>query len=444
MFRCLVGTGTESTPGARAGEAAKLVSQFVGDLCVVALASEDRRRFGPFAVESRDPRMTAAMREAVDQAEPERAAWPLAGRALISGVPVVIDRIRPGELEGVVNPAMDRYLADFGLSAIAFVPMRASDGSVRGIVGMGRGPGRPAYTPEELDAVQLIADGAADEGAPGGLLTMLLRRDDLERGLRGVERRFRTLVERLPAIVYEAEPGAEGQWLYVSGFVETLLGYTPAEWREDPHLWSACVHDEDREAVLAAEERLSARGADRDRVPHARARRQRGVGPRRVLAGDRRGRAADGRGPADGHHRPQGGRGAPPAPRRPRRAHQPAQPPPLPRGARAGDRGDAARDALERGDDHRRRRLQVRQRLARPPGGRRPDPDRRPHARRDGCAPATRSRASAATSSPACCAGPAPRRPRPSPRSCSGRCATSASPPARRRCASRPAPASPR
>ena len=135
--------------------------------------------------------------------------------------------------------------------------MRLPGGGVSGVIGMGRGPGRPSYTPEELEAAQLIADGAAEEGGPG-LLTLLLRRDDLERELHDAERRFRTLVERLPAIVYEAEPGADGQWLYVSGFVENLLGFTPEEWRADPHVWARNLHDDDREAVLAAEERLSA------------------------------------------------------------------------------------------------------------------------------------------------------------------------------------------
>jgi len=66
MFRCLVAPGTEPTPGARAREAARLISQFVGDLCVVALASEDRRSFGPFAVESRNEQMTAMMQQAVE------------------------------------------------------------------------------------------------------------------------------------------------------------------------------------------------------------------------------------------------------------------------------------------------------------------------------------------------------------------------------------------
>ena len=42
-----------------------LVAQFLGDLCVVALVSDDRRRFGPFAIESRDERMTDAMSQAM-------------------------------------------------------------------------------------------------------------------------------------------------------------------------------------------------------------------------------------------------------------------------------------------------------------------------------------------------------------------------------------------
>jgi hypothetical protein len=44
--------GTEPTPGARAQEAARLVSQFLGDICVVAMASDDRRSFGAFAIDS--------------------------------------------------------------------------------------------------------------------------------------------------------------------------------------------------------------------------------------------------------------------------------------------------------------------------------------------------------------------------------------------------------
>src|SRR4051794_32640408 len=84
------------------------------------------------------------------------------------------------------------------------------------------------------------------------------RRAGLPGGTVSAERRFATLVERLPAIVYEAEPGPNGAWLYVSGFVETLLGYTPEEWQSDPTLWLRCVHEDDRDAALAADDRLNA------------------------------------------------------------------------------------------------------------------------------------------------------------------------------------------
>src|SRR5829696_2022578 len=115
MLRCLVASGTEPTPGARALEAARLISLFLGDLCVVAMASEDHRSFGPFAVESRNERMTAMLRAAIEGASCEPDSWPLAGRTLISGEPVVIDRIRPGELQGIVNPAMGGFLDQYGM-----------------------------------------------------------------------------------------------------------------------------------------------------------------------------------------------------------------------------------------------------------------------------------------------------------------------------------------
>src|SRR4051812_27441875 len=105
------------------------------------MASADGRRFGPFAVHHPDPRMRDLMLASLAHADHGRAAWPLAGRALVSGTPVVINGIEPGEFEGIVNPAMDAYIESAGLSAVAFLPMRAPDG-VKGVLGMARGPGR--------------------------------------------------------------------------------------------------------------------------------------------------------------------------------------------------------------------------------------------------------------------------------------------------------------
>jgi diguanylate cyclase (GGDEF)-like protein/PAS domain S-box-containing protein len=68
---------------------------------------------------------------------------------------------------------------------------------------------------------------------------------------------YRRLVERLPAIVYSCETGEEGRWRYVSPQIEEILGYTPEEWMGDPSLWARQLHPEDREAVLAQENRMA-------------------------------------------------------------------------------------------------------------------------------------------------------------------------------------------
>jgi PAS domain S-box-containing protein len=68
------------------------------------------------------------------------------------------------------------------------------------------------------------------------------------------------LVEGIPAIVYLAEFGMGGPWLYVSPRIEEVLGYTPEEWMADPDLWYKRIHPEDKEAAKDAEARSRASG----------------------------------------------------------------------------------------------------------------------------------------------------------------------------------------
>jgi PAS domain S-box-containing protein len=66
---------------------------------------------------------------------------------------------------------------------------------------------------------------------------------------------YRTLVERIPGIVYTAEPGETGRWLYASPQIESILGYTAEEWCSDATLWFRCLHPADRERAIAEESR---------------------------------------------------------------------------------------------------------------------------------------------------------------------------------------------
>ncbi len=88
------------------------------------------------------------------------------------------------------------------------------------------------------------------------LVALAIERDRDKIQLRAAEDRYRTLVERLPAITYIAELGASGPWHYVSPQIKSILGYSPGEWLADSRNWIQHIHPEDREHTFAAEKRF--------------------------------------------------------------------------------------------------------------------------------------------------------------------------------------------
>src|SRR4051812_30124838 len=79
------------------------------------------------------------------------------------------------------------------------------------------------------------------------------RADDLPFSAEGGEQMlasYRSLIESIPGIVYTAELGAAGRWLYVSPQVETILGWSAEEWCADASMWFLRLHPEDREQVM--------------------------------------------------------------------------------------------------------------------------------------------------------------------------------------------------
>ncbi|HEV3438086.1 MAG TPA: PAS domain S-box protein [Gemmata sp.] len=86
----------------------------------------------------------------------------------------------------------------------------------------------------------------------GGLLVVASIRDVTERRkaeaqLRKMEKRYRTLVEGIPAVTFMAALDEVGtRELYVSPQVEELLGFSQREWLDNPILWYTQLHPDDQ------------------------------------------------------------------------------------------------------------------------------------------------------------------------------------------------------
>ena len=67
--------------------------------------------------------------------------------------------------------------------------------------------------------------------------------------------RFRSILETVPAIVYQQRVGATTRLTYVCSQVEAILGWKPEEYVAHPRHWLERVHplDQDRVATAVAE-----------------------------------------------------------------------------------------------------------------------------------------------------------------------------------------------
>jgi PAS domain S-box-containing protein len=204
-----------------------------GMLCSVVLLDPDGETMRCGAA----PSLPLEYSQAVDGAKIGPRAGSC-GTAIYRKQPVVVSDI-----------AIDPLWADYrnlalphGLRACWSNPIPSQDGSMLGTFAIYY---REPRTPD-AQHLRLIAHATH-------LVALAIERDRDKTQLRAAEDRYRTLVERLPAITYIAELGADGPWHYVSPQIESILGFSPAEFLSDPMNWLNHIHSEDRGIAIAAE-----------------------------------------------------------------------------------------------------------------------------------------------------------------------------------------------
>jgi PAS domain S-box-containing protein len=92
---------------------------------------------------------------------------------------------------------------------------------------------------------------AQSEGWPGSVDAgaLLTVAGGAEQSLQLAEARYRGLLEQIPAVTFLAQLTGGKNEMYVSPQIESLLGFTQAEWLDDPVLWYRQTHPADRERV---------------------------------------------------------------------------------------------------------------------------------------------------------------------------------------------------
>jgi PAS domain S-box-containing protein len=147
--------------------------------------------------------------------------------------------IGPGELAGALSDA-DRFSAG--------TPLVSGEGDVLGALCV-------------LDDVPRTLTAFQAEGLQA-LARQTVAQLELRRKvghLHESEARYETLVEQLPLAVYVFSLDGGFRLIYRSPHVESMLGYSVAEWLEDPDLFPKLLHQDDRDWVMAAVQRADER-----------------------------------------------------------------------------------------------------------------------------------------------------------------------------------------
>jgi PAS domain S-box-containing protein len=172
----------------------------------------------------------------------------LSGRVWETGLPLAIPDYSRWEGRVPEVPASP-FRAALG------VPL-SSGGTVYGVIGLAFSDPSRTFTDEQVTQVSRFAE-VASIALDNARLYAAAQQELVER--KKAERRFRTLVEEIPAIVYSEEFEVGGARQYINRQVEELFGFTPEECSQ-ANFWKKHVHPDDLNAVLAEEARCERTG----------------------------------------------------------------------------------------------------------------------------------------------------------------------------------------
>src|SRR5262249_24199481 len=228
-------------------ELARLAAGTIADWCVIDLVELDGR-LHRVAVAHVDP-SREELANALQVRYPPGPDGPATLKAVLaSGRPELLPTVSAEDVEARARtPEHLRLLRRLGIRSLMVLPLVAS-ARVVGAITLVRAGG-PSYTEDDLQVAQELAHRTA----------MAVDNAQLHTRVNEARERFARLVEGLDAIVWEANPLTLG-FTSVSQRAETLLGFSPERWLDEPDFWAGIIHRDDRAAAVGQFERCARHG----------------------------------------------------------------------------------------------------------------------------------------------------------------------------------------
>ena len=198
-----------------------------GVRCSIMLADEGRKLLFPIVSGGLPPAFVAALKAGIPIAEGAGSC----GTAAHRGTCVITTDV-------LTDPLWTDYrdlTIESGIRASWSVPILTVSGGVVGTFAMYlASPGAPAP-----DEVELVTNSA-------NVARIAIERNQTIRRLEG----YQALVERLPAIAYVDDADEFSSNRYISPRIETILGYSVDDWKQDPAFWIERLHPDDRDQAF--------------------------------------------------------------------------------------------------------------------------------------------------------------------------------------------------
>lgn len=174
-------------------------------------------------------------------------------RTMATGASQLVPEVPEEERTSVVSdPDQASLLRHLGFRSLMVVPLVGRERTV-GAATLVRGEFRGPYGREELHLAEEIASlgGLAVDNAAGHV------------ALEAAERRFRSFVDSLGAILWEADPSTLS-FSFVSRRAEDLLGFPVQRWLEEEDFWAGRIHPADRDYTVSYRRVAAAEGRDHE------------------------------------------------------------------------------------------------------------------------------------------------------------------------------------